>query len=110
MPAMTFILPGGKQQKVEAAAGTSLLDIAHANGIPIEGACEGCLACATCHVVVAEDHYARLPEPTEDEDDMLDFAVGVTDTSRLGCQVQLTEDLDGLVVTLPEDVLDVRGL
>lgn len=101
MPRMVFIEKSGVRREVEAPLGHSLLDIAHANGIDIEGACEGSLACATCHVVVDPAWYDRLARPTEDEDDMLDLAVGLTRTSRLGCQIVMTDRLDGLVVSLP---------
>ncbi|MEL0145222.1 MAG: 2Fe-2S iron-sulfur cluster-binding protein, partial [Alphaproteobacteria bacterium] len=70
-------------------------------GIDIEGACEGAMACSTCHVIVDPNWYDRLDEPTEDEEDMLDLAPGLKPTSRLGCQIIITEALDGLVVHLP---------
>ena len=78
-----------------------MLEIAHKNKIDLEGACEGSLACSTCHLIVDPDDYERLAEPTEDEEDMLDLAFGLTHTSRLGCQIILTEELDGLTVNLP---------
>ncbi len=101
MPRMTFIERDGTQREVEAPLGLSLLEIAHKHGIDIEGACEGSLACSTCHVIVASSWFARLTPPTEDEEDMLDLAFGLTETSRLGCQIVMTESLDGLVVRLP---------
>ena len=73
----------------------------HQNDIDLEGACEGSLACSTCHVVVSQEFYDKLPEATEDEEDMLDLAFGLTHTSRLGCQIMVTDDLDGLTVSLP---------
>ena len=79
----------------------TILDIAHRNGIDLEGACEGALACSTCHVIVDPAFYDRLGEPSEDEEDMLDLAFGLTHTSRLGCQIVVTEALDGIVLTLP---------
>lgn len=104
MPRMTFVYPDGKRREVTAAAGTSILDIARENGIEeIEGACEGSMACSTCHVIVDPAWYPKLPAPGFDETDMLDFAAGLTATSRLGCQVVLTDALDGLVVTLPAE-------
>lgn len=104
MPRMTFILPDGTRREVEAAVGDSILRIAHDNGIhEIEGACEGSLACATCHVIVDPAWYGRLPPVDDDEADMLDFAIGLTPTSRLGCQVELVDELDGLVVTVPDE-------
>jgi 2Fe-2S ferredoxin len=101
MPKMTFIEPNGTRREVEAPIGLSVLEIAHRNNIDLEGACEGSLACSTCHVIVDKDDFERLSEPTEDEEDMLDLAFGLTHTSRLGCQIIMTEELDGLTVTLP---------
>lgn len=103
MPKMTFIDKDGTRKDVDAPVGLSVLEIAHANGIDIEGACEGSLACSTCHVVVAPEDYERLPEATEDEEDMLDLAFGLTATSRLGCQIIMSPELDGLTVTLPQE-------
>lgn len=101
MPKMVFIERDGTSKEVEAPIGLSVLEIAHRNNVDIEGACEGSLACSTCHVVVDDDWYAKLPEATEDEEDMLDLAFGLTRTSRLGCQLVITEELDGLTVALP---------
>ena len=101
MPKMTFINPDGTRKEVDAPVGLSVLEIAHRNGIDLEGACEGSLACSTCHVIVDAEDYDRLKEATEDEEDMLDLAFGLTHTSRLGCQIIITEELDGLTVTLP---------
>jgi 2Fe-2S ferredoxin len=100
---MTFIDPQGSRREIEAEEGMSLLEIAHANGIDIEGACEGVMACSTCHVIVDREWFAKLQPPSEDESDMLDLAYGLTRTSRLGCQIRLTAELDGLVVTLPAE-------
>jgi 2Fe-2S ferredoxin len=101
MPKMTFVLPDGTKKEVDAPVGLSVLEIAHRNDVPLEGACEGSLACSTCHVIVDKDDYERLPEATEDEEDMLDLAFGLTHTSRLGCQITITDELDGLKVALP---------
>lgn len=101
MPKMTFIQPDGKRVEVEAPVGLSVLEIAHKHGIDIEGACEGSLACSTCHVIVDPDWYGKLAEAKPDEEDMLDLAFGLTKTSRLGCQLIMTPALDGLVVSLP---------
>ncbi len=101
MPKMTFVLADGTKKEVDAPVGLSVLEIAHRNDVPLEGACEGSLACSTCHVVVDKDDYERLPEATEDEEDMLDLAFGLTHTSRLGCQITITDELDGLKVSLP---------
>ncbi len=101
MPKMTFILKDGARREVDAPLGLSVLEIAHRNGIGIEGACEGSLACSTCHVVVDGDWFEKLSPASEDEEDMLDLAFGLTHTSRLGCQIRMTDALDGLVVRLP---------
>jgi len=101
MPKMTFIAPDGSRKEVDAAEGLSVLEIAHRAKIELEGACEGSLACSTCHIVVAKEWYDKLAQASEDEEDMLDLAFGLTATSRLGCQIIMSKELDGLVVTLP---------
>jgi 2Fe-2S ferredoxin len=101
MPKVTFVYPDGHEKQVEAPNGISLLEVAHKNEIPLEGACEGSLACSTCHVIVDKSFYDQLPEASEDEEDMLDLAFGLTHTSRLGCQIIMNDSLDGLRVTLP---------
>ena len=101
MPKMTFIERDGTQREVDAPLGLSVLEIAHRNKIDIEGACDGSLACSTCHVIVDPEWYDLLKEASEDEEDMLDLAFGLTATSRLGCQIIITEELDGLTVRLP---------
>lgn len=102
MPRVTFIDPNGTRHEIDASAGLSLLEIAHRNDIDLEGACEGSLACSTCHLIVDPEWFGKLEEIQEDEEDMLDLAFGLTRTSRLGCQIILNDALDGLVVTLPE--------
>ena len=101
MPKMTFIERDGTPKEVDAPLGLSVLEIAHKHGVDIEGASEGSLACSTCHVVVDPSWYAKLAEATEDEEDMLDLAFDLQETSRLGCQIIMTDALDGLVVKLP---------
>jgi ferredoxin, 2Fe-2S len=104
MPKMTFIERDGTRREVDAPAGLSVLEIAHKHKVDIEGACEGSLACSTCHVIVDPAWSQKLSKATEDEEDMLDLAFGLTETSRLGCQIIMTDALDGLVVTLPAGV------
>ena len=87
MPHMTFVTPQGERITVEAPVGLSVLEIAHQNNIDLEGACEGSLACSTCHVIVDSEWYDTLPDAQEEEEDMLDLAFGLTHTSRLGCQI-----------------------
>ncbi|MGL6188437.1 MAG: ferredoxin family 2Fe-2S iron-sulfur cluster binding protein [Holosporales bacterium] len=102
MPKVIFIKPDETRLEVDAPLGLSLLEVAHQNGLDeIEGACEGSLACSTCHVIVDPSWYETLEEPTDDENDMLDLAFGLTPTSRLGCQIILKPEMDGLVVKLP---------
>ena len=101
MPKMIFVERDGTRREVEAPIGLSVLEVAHRNGVDIEGACEGSLACSTCHVIVDPEWYELLKTATEDEEDMLDLAFGLTQTSRLGCQIIMSEELDGLTVTLP---------
>lgn len=103
MPRVVFITPMGRQHEVEAASGVSLMAIGREHDL-IEGACDGSIACATCHVILATQDFARLEPATPEEEDMLDFAPGLQPTSRLGCQVVLSDDLDGLIVRLPEEV------
>jgi ferredoxin len=98
---MTFIKPSGEKLEVDAPLGMSILEIAQQNGLELEGACEGSLACSTCHIIVSEEDFDRLAEPSDDEEDMLDLAYGLTPTSRLGCQIVMSEELDGLIVSLP---------
>lgn len=109
MPKMTFIERDGSRKEVEAPVGLSVLEIAHRNSVDLEGACEGSLACSTCHVIVEPDDLDRLNDPTEDEEDMLDLAFGLTATSRLGCQIIMTEELDGLTVSLPGAARNLMG-
>jgi len=109
MPKLTFIERDGTHKEVDAPLGLSVLEIAHRNNVDIEGACEGSLACSTCHVIVDRLWFDRLDEPSEDEEDMLDLAFGLTLTSRLGCQLIMTEELDGLTVKLPDTVVNMMG-
>ncbi len=109
MPTMVFVERNGTPREVDAPLGLSVLEIAHNNDIDIEGACEGSLACSTCHVVVDPSWYAKLAKATEDEEDMLDLAFGLQATSRLGCQIVMTPALDGLIVKLPAGTRNAQG-
>ena len=109
MPKMTFVERDGNGREVDAPLGLSVLEIAHKHGVDIEGACEGSLACSTCHVIVDPTWYPKLSKATEDEEDMLDLAFGLQATSRLGCQIVMTNELDGLVVKLPAGTRNVQG-
>src|SRR5260370_26834134 len=101
MPRMVFVERDGTRREVDAPLGLSVLEIAHRNDIDIEGACEGSLACSTCHVIVDPEWHELLKEASEDEEDMLDLAFGLTATSRLGCPISITQELDGLTVRPP---------
>ena len=103
MPRVIFELPGGEQREIDAEPGKSLLVTAQQNDIDIEGACEGVMACSTCHLIVSEDWFKILTDASAEEEDMLDLAYGLTKTSRLGCQITVTEDLDGLVLKVPDE-------
>lgn len=105
-----FLTPQGDvAAEVEGAEGDRLLELGQARGMPLEGTCEGQMACSTCHVIVAPEDFDRLPRPSEEEEDMLDLAIGATRTSRLSCQIVLTPDLDGLTVSLPPEHRNMQG-
>lgn len=95
--------------EAEAKAGDRLLEVAQNAGMPLEGTCEGQMACSTCHVIVAQEWFAKLPAASEDEEDMLDLAADIHATSRLSCQILLTDGLDGMEVTIPREAHDMQG-
>lgn len=95
--------------ETHAEAGERLLEVGQAKGMPLEGTCEGQMACSTCHVIVAPEDFDRLPRASEEEEDMLDLALGATRTSRLSCQIVLDPGLDGLTVSLPPEHRDMQG-
>jgi ferredoxin, 2Fe-2S len=101
MPKLVFIEKDGNKKEVEAPNGVSVMEIAHMFDVDLEGACGGSLACSTCHVIVEDKWFNKLEEPSEAEEDMLDLAFGLTHTSRLGCQIIMSDELDGITVTLP---------
>ncbi|XP_027921748.1 uncharacterized protein LOC114179564 isoform X1 [Vigna unguiculata] len=99
---VTFIDKDGEENHIKVPVGMSMLEAAHENDIDLEGACEGSLACSTCHVIVMDvEHYNKLEDPTDEENDMLDLAFGLTETSRLGCQVIAKPELDGIRLAIP---------
>lgn len=108
MVSVCFITDKGEKVSAEAEAGQRLLEVAQAVGMPLEGTCEGQMACSTCHVIVAAEWFDRLAPPSEDEEDMLDLAAGVARTSRLSCQIVLGEELDGLEVRIPGEARDMQ--
>lgn len=109
MVSVTFVTAKGEKIAAEGEVGTRLLELGQARGMPLEGTCEGQMACSTCHVVIDPAWFDRLPPAVDDEEDMLDLAAGVTRTSRLSCQIELTEALEGLVVHIPAEARDMQG-
>jgi ferredoxin len=109
MVKVRFIGRDGEVTEGEGEPGTALLDLAQAAGMPLEGTCEGQMACSTCHVIVAPEWFDKLPPAVEEEEDMLDLAAGVTRTSRLSCQIVLDERLDGLEVRIPAESRDMQN-
>jgi ferredoxin len=108
MVGVRFIGRNGEVTEAEGEPGTSLLDVAQGAGMPLEGTCEGQMACSTCHVIVAREWFDKLSSAVEEEEDMLDLAAGVARTSRLACQIVLSESLDGLEVRIPAESHDMR--
>ena len=108
MIAVTFITAQGAIVSAQGEPGDTLLRVGQAAGLPLEGTCEGQMACSTCHVIVAREWFDRLPSPSEEEEDMLDLAAGACRTSRLSCQIELTPELDGLAVSVPAEARDMR--
>lgn len=109
MVKVTFITAQDQRIEREAEAGTRLLEVGQNAGMPLEGTCEGQMACSTCHVIVTPEWFDKLDPASDDEEDMLDLAAGVTRTSRLSCQIVLTDALDGLEVRVPEEARDMQG-
>ena len=102
-----FLDGAGSVTEAEASPGDNLLRVAQAAGMPLEGTCEGQMACSTCHVIVDKEWFDRLAQASEEEEDMLDLAAGVRRTSRLSCQIVLGEELDGLTVAIPAEAHDM---
>lgn len=99
---VTFVDKDGEEKVIKVPIGMSMLEAAHENDIDLEGACEASLACSTCHVIVMDtEYYNKLEEPADEENDMLDLAFGLTETSRLGCQVIAKPELDGIRLAVP---------
>lgn len=110
MVKLRFLKSGGETVETDSEPGQSLLSAGQAAGLPLEGTCEGQMACSTCHVIVDPDWFGKLHEASEEEEDMLDLAYAVERYSRLSCQIELTDDLDGLTVRLPTESRDMSGL
>lgn len=110
MVKVTFIAADSSRVEAEGEEGTSLLKLAQGAGMPLEGTCEGQMACSTCHVIVEPEWFARLAPASDDEEDMLDLAAAVERTSRLSCQIVLAPELDGLTVRIPRESRDAQAL
>ena len=104
MPTIIFTTPDGKEHNVTVDEGVTVMEAGRDANLGIEGTCGGCLSCATCHIIVNPEWFAKTGVPSEDEADMLDLAFGLSQTSRLGCQIEMSDDLDGLKVAIPEDI------
>lgn len=105
-----FFNRDGEKITVKGSPGDSLLDLVLNEDLDFDGfgACEGTLACSTCHLIFEEETYKSLGPIADEEMDMLDLAYGLSDTSRLGCQVCLTKQMEGMVARVPESVADIR--
>ena len=103
MPKVIYETLDGKKHEIEVEEGITLMEVGRDNNLGIEGTCGGSLSCATCHIIIDQEWYKKLGEPSEDEEDMLDLAFGLEKTSRLGCQIRMDSSLDGLKVKIPEE-------
>jgi ferredoxin len=108
MVRVTFITANDERIEAEGRAGDRLLEVAQAAAMPLEGTCEGQMACSTCHVIVTREWFKRLKPASDDEEDMLDLAAGVRPTSRLACQIVLGTELDGIEVRIPRESRDMQ--
>jgi ferredoxin len=106
MARFSFINRDGSKTSVSAEYGKTVLDVAHENNVELEGACEGSMACSTCHVILEPKLFDQLEEPCEREEDLLDLAPGLTDTSRLSCQIKVDERCEGTEIRLPRVTLN----
>ena len=104
MPNIIFVKPDGSEHMIAVDNGTTVMEAGRDANLGIEGTCGGSLSCATCHVIVDAVWFTKTGEPSEDEVDMLDLAFGLSETSRLGCQIEMSDALDGLKVAIPEDI------
>ena len=104
MPKIIFVKPDLSEHTIDVENGTTVMEAGRDANLGIEGTCGGCLSCATCHIIVNPEWFAKTGVPSEDEADMLDLAFGLSRTSRLGCQIEMSDDLDGLKVAIPEDI------
>ena len=103
MTNINFKLRNGELRKIDAEDGLTLMEVARDNDLGIEGTCGGSISCCTCHVVIEKDWFSKVGPANPDEEDMLDLAVDLQPTSRLGCQIEITSELDGLIVNIPNE-------
>ncbi len=103
MTNINFKLRNGELKKIDAEDGLTLMEVARDNDLGIEGTCGGSISCCTCHVVIEKDWFDKVGSANPDEEDMLDLAVDLQPTSRLGCQIEVTPELDGLIVNIPNE-------
>jgi ferredoxin len=108
-PVHIRVVEFGEERAITARTGQTLMNVAVEQEIELECACGGELACSTCHVILEESYYKKLPPPSQEENDMLDLASGLTETSRLGCQIKLGPELEGMRVVIPEGAVDQRA-
>ena len=103
MTNINFKLRNGELKKIDAEDGLTLMEVARDNDLGIEGTCGGSISCCTCHVVIENDWFSKVGPANPDEEDMLDLAVDLQPTSRLGCQIEVTPELNGLIVNIPNE-------
>ena len=103
MPKVFYRTLDGTDHEIDVEEGNTLMEAGRDNNLGIEGTCGGSLSCATCHIIIDNEWYDKVGKPSEDEEDMLDLAFGLEPTSRLGCQIRMNNDLDGLKVRIPDD-------
>ena len=104
MPKIIFVKPDQSEHTIVVENGITVMEAGRDANLGIEGTCGGCLSCATCHVIINPAWFAKTGLPSEDEADMLDLAFGLSETSRLGCQIEMSDELDGLKVAIPDDI------
>ena len=103
MPKLTFIQANGNERTIDAENGLSVMEVARDHDLEIEGTCGGSISCCTCHVIIDKDWFPIVGGPNPDEEDMLDLATSLQPTSRLSCQIEITNELDGLRMSIPEE-------
>jgi len=104
MPNIIFTKPDGTEENIIVETGVTVMEAGRDAGLGIEGTCGGSLSCATCHVILDVDWFVKVGAPDDDEADMLDLAFGLSQTSRLGCQIEMSDALNGLRVSIPEEM------